>query len=252
MPHSHLSVHKPYLKKMKVNREETLKKSIECFSAGNLEDALKHTEEIVKEYPQDLQALTLISIIKEVTDKKDESEAILKQVLEINPNYPEALYLSGIKAGKKGDYWEAARLIQKAIDNQSKDAHKELAEYYQNLGASLWRLNLRFDAFRAWEKSIELNPEQQAAKDYLKNYSNEYGQPKAPSQKYDDFYAFQALKTEEYLKMGNKQKFDSLDEAHEIVEKIIKTWSSVLKERDLSKHSPDEKINLFRETKIDY
>ena len=232
-------------------REEKLKKSIECFSKGGFDEALSLVEEIIKEYPKDLQTLTLISIIKEVTDKKVESEAILKKVLEIDPNYPEALYLSGIKAGKNGDYWEAAKLIQRAIDHQVKDAHNELAEYYQNLGSSLWILNLRFDAFRAWEKAVELNPKQEMAKDYLKKYSNEYGQPKAPSKKFDDFYAFQSVKIEEYLKKGNKKNFDNLDEAQRIVEEILKIWGSVLKERDLSKLSPEEKLNVFRETKID-
>ncbi|NVM00890.1 MAG: tetratricopeptide repeat protein [Candidatus Helarchaeota archaeon] len=237
---------------MKFDREKNLKKSMEYFASGKFDDALELAQEILKYYPKDLQAMTFISIIKEVIGKKKESDALLGKVLEIDPNYPEAIYFSGIKAGKKGDYKKAAQLIQKAIDYQSKDAKKELSEYYQNLGSALWRLNLRFDAFKAWEKSLELNPEQKMAKEYLEKFSNEYGQPTAPTKAFDDFYAFQAMKIKEYLNKDNKNKFGDLDEANNVIKKIIDRWRIINKEVNLSELSTDEKIKIFKETEINF
>ena len=237
---------------MKIDRDKKLKKSMEFFASGKFKEALELTEEILKYYPKDLQSLTFVSIIKEVSGNNEESDAFLKKVLEIDPNYPEALYFSGIKAGKKGDYKKAVQLIQKAINHQSKDAKNELSEYYQNLGSALWKLNLRFDAFKVWKKALELNPEQKMAKEYLEKFSNEYGQPIAPTKAFDDFYAFQSIKIKEYLEKNNKDEFENLDEANSVIKKIIDTWSIIIKKENLSKLSTDEKIKLFKGTEINF
>lgn len=237
---------------MKFDRKKNLKKSMEYFASGKFNDALELAKRILKYYPNDLQTMTFISIIKEVSGNKDESDALLKKVLEIDPNYPEALYFSGIKAGKKGDYKKAVRSIQKAIEYQSKDAKEELSEYYQNLGSALWRLNLRFDAFKAWEKALELNPKQRMAKEYLEKFSNEYGQPTAPTEAFDDFYAFQSTKIKKYLNKNNKDKFENLDEATDVIKKIIDVWRIINKKANLSELSTDEKIKLFEETEINF
>ncbi len=235
-----------------VDRDKKLKKSIEFFASGKFNEALELAEEILKHYPKDLQSLTFVSIIKEVSGNDKESDALLKKVLKIDPKYPEALYFSGIKAGKKGNYKMAVQLIQKAIDNQSKDAKNELSEYYQNLGSALWKLNLRFDAFEAWKKALELNPEQKTAKEYLEKFSNEYGQPIAPTKTFNDFYAFQSIKIKEYLEKNNKNEFDDLDEANSVIKKIIDTWSIIIKKENFSELSTDEKTKIFKETEINY
>jgi len=203
-------------------------------------------------YPKDLQTMTFIGIIKEVTDNKEEAEVLLKKVLEIDPNYPEALYFYGIKEGKKGDYRKSVQLIQKAIEHQSKGATKELSEYYQNLGSALWKLNLRFDAFKAWKKALELNPEQKTAEEYLEKFSNEYGMPVAPSKEFDDYYAFQSMKIEQYMKKNNKSEFDNLDETNIVIKKIIETWETIVKRKNLSELSIEEKIKIFQKTKVNY
>jgi tetratricopeptide (TPR) repeat protein len=237
---------------MEFNREETLKKSLEFFSSGKFEDALQYTQTILNHYPEDLQVMTLMSIIKEVSGEKEEAEKLLNKVLEINPNYPEALYFSGIRVGKKGDYKQSVQLIQKAIEYQSKDAKKELSIYYQNLGSALWKLNLRFDAFNAWGKAVELNPDQEVAKEYLEKFSNEYGMPISPTKTFDDFYAFQSIKVKEYMEKNNKKKFDNTDEANKFLEKIIKVWGIIVEKENLSELSKDEKIKIFMETRIEY
>lgn len=237
---------------MNFDRTETLKKSMECFVSGNFDTALSYAQQILEHFPIDLQIMTFMSVIKNVMGKESESEDLLKKVLEIDPNYPEALYYSGIRAGKKGDYTKSALLIQKAIDHQSKDAKPELAEYYQNLGSALWKLNLRFDAFRAWQKSIELNPEQKMAKDYITKFSNEYGQPKAPTKEFDDYYAFQSIKIDEYLQRNNKIEFDNLNESNEVIKKVIDKWKEILNNIDLSILTTDEKIKIFKDTQVDF
>jgi tetratricopeptide (TPR) repeat protein len=237
---------------MEFNREEIFKKSLELFSLGKFEEALQYTQTILNHYPDDLQVMTLMSIIKEVSGEKEDSEKLLNKVLEINPNYPEALYFSGIRTGKKGDYKQSVQLIQKAIEHQSKDAKKELSIYYQNLGSALWKLNLRFDAFDAWKKAVELNPDQEVAKEYLEKFSNEYGMPVAHSKTFDDFYAFQSIKVNEYMEKNNKNKFDDIDETNKVLEKIIKVWGIIVEKENLSELSKDEKIKIFKETRIEY
>ncbi|GAI05152.1 unnamed protein product, partial [marine sediment metagenome] len=76
--------------------------------------------------------------------------------------------------------------------------------------SALWKLNLRFDAFKAWEKALELNPEQKTSKEYLEKFSNEYGQPIAPTKAFDDFYAFQSIKIKEYLEKNRETKKNKL------------------------------------------
>ncbi len=237
---------------MKLKREENLKKSIECYASGKLDDALRYAEKILESHPNDLQIMTLMSIIKDAAGKTDESKELLKKVFKINPNYPEALYFSGIRAGKERDYKESMLLIQKAIEYQSEDAKTELSEYYQSLGSAFWKLNLRFDAFRAWDKALKLNPDQKLAEENLKKFANEYGLPKSPTKSFDDFYAFQSVKIEEYFENKNKSRFDNLDEANSVLKKIIEKWGFLIKKKDLSKLSTKKKINIYKEYKIDF
>ncbi len=57
---------------------------------------------------------------------------------------------------------------------------KQIAETYQNIGCSMWKVKSReeaIEAIEAWKTNLKFNPKQRYAKKNLKEFANEYGMP---------------------------------------------------------------------------
>ncbi len=87
-----------------------------------------------------------------------EAEAIYRQVLQHQPDYPDALHLLGVIALQVGQHQAAAELIGRAVA-----VAPDAADYYPNLGEALRNLDRLEDAAAALQRAIALNPNLVAA-----------------------------------------------------------------------------------------
>lgn len=90
-----------------------------------------------------------------------EAERICGLVLEISADCFEALYLSGIIAGRSGRTEQAAKLLSKAVT-----VKPDIAEAHYFRGIALGELNRRAEALESYERAIALKP------DHVDSYYN--------------------------------------------------------------------------------
>lgn len=84
-----------------------------------------------------------------------------RRILDLRPDFPDALHLLGVIANQEGRYGEAVQLFEKAIRG---NPHYEV--YYSNLGNALRSLGHTELALRCYEQAIRLKP------DYVDAHAN--------------------------------------------------------------------------------
>lgn len=94
--------------------------------------------------------------------KLDAANAIYGRILDVEPNHPEALNLSGVIAHQMGNQETAIRLIERAISIN--DAN---ASYYNNLGEAYRVFGRNQQAINAYERALQINPTDVAANNNL-------------------------------------------------------------------------------------
>jgi tetratricopeptide (TPR) repeat protein len=100
----------------------------------------------------------------------DQAEAIYRQILETDPEQPEALHLLGLLAAQSGRAEQAVELINAAIR-----ARPDRAEYYNNLGEVFRALHRHAEAIAAYEEAIRLKADYAEAYDNLGSALEEEG-----------------------------------------------------------------------------
>lgn len=83
-----------------------------------------------------------------------QAEDLYKQILQNNPNHPDALHLSGMALAQTGRASEGIELIQKAIA-----AMPDAALFHMSLGEAQRRVRNLDQAVTSFAKAIELDPE---------------------------------------------------------------------------------------------
>jgi protein O-GlcNAc transferase len=83
-----------------------------------------------------------------------EAENIYKEILKINPNHPDCLYLLGLMAHQTGENDKAVDLINKAIENDPDNA-----VYHNDLGNAFLRQNKIDEAISCYETAVQLKPD---------------------------------------------------------------------------------------------
>jgi tetratricopeptide (TPR) repeat protein len=212
------------------------------------DEAKKVLTEVLKVSSKDPEIMAMMAEIFIAENKLSEAKVWLDKILALFPNYPRAFYdLGFIYLGKK-QWNKAITVYERAIRNYPKDAKEEKANAYQNLGSALWEERRREEAIEAWQTCLKYNPKQKHAKRNLKEFTNEYGLPRSPVRSVmDDVQAFIHMKMEEISDFNNPSDLDI------IIEKIMNTWNDKIASRyaqKLDKMSVNEKIRLFKETKV--
>lgn len=215
-------------------------------------DAKKILNLLLGAEPNDTELLTMLSGIYIAEEDYDGAKAWLNNALAIEPNYPRALYNLGVVCQKTGKHKKAVKNYENAIKNYSEHEMDNIADAYQNLGCSLWELGQENEAIEAWKTCLEYDPNQKCAKRNLKEFMNEYGQPKS-HRGLDDVFAFSDMKHREYLSANGKEEFDDLKEANKAMDKIMKAWNGQIAPkygRKLDHMRTGEKLKLFENTKV--
>ncbi len=98
------------------------------------------------------------------------ADSIYQQVLQENPNNPDALNLSGLIAHQTGNNINAAKLINKAILNNPNNP-----DYYYHLGIVLSTLGKWKEAIPAYKQALSQKPDHFEALNNLGNIMREHG-----------------------------------------------------------------------------
>lgn len=94
-----------------------------------------------------------LAVSHQQAGRSAEAEQIYRQILEEQPNHPDALHLSGVMASQAGRYEEACELIGRAIAQSPANA-----SYHRNMGTALRHRGMVDQAIAAWQQAIEIKP----------------------------------------------------------------------------------------------
>jgi tetratricopeptide (TPR) repeat protein len=147
----------------------------EYEKVGDIEKAeVFYQKALIVSYDKALAHVNL-SRIKRKQGKEEESLALLKKALQINPDNADANDLWGARLLSQGDLCQAKIYLTKAIN-----VDRNLAEAHNNLGVLYARMNLYDKAREHFQLAVQFKPEN---KNYAQNLAllNEQGQPSAPA-----------------------------------------------------------------------
>lgn len=209
-------------------------------------------EKLTSISPGDIEVMTLHANIYLTEGKLLDAEKRLDQVLALDPNYPMALYFLGVVYHEKGEYEKAIHMYETALKYFPEKNRKDIADVYQNMGCSLWKVRRREECLEAWKTCLKYNPGQKYARENLKEFTNEYGMGKSPVGM-DDFWAFVDFKRKEFLTTKGRDYFKGLDEANLVLKEITGAWDNKILPRygsKLDRMKTQEKVKLFNDTKV--
>lgn len=237
-----------------LNRDYILTIVEKKLDSGDIQGAIKFIEPLIKDNPNDLEALNLLAIAHRLKGDFAEAMRVLKKALKIDPNYPETHYHIGLLYYEQGNYLKAIEEFYKAIENYLPRERSWMSDAYTALGEAFYKLGMVDDAIKSWKKAVEIYPRNRRAKYYLdKIEKGKVRKTKSPILVFD-FLRFSDMKIDEYLRQKGKDKFDSEKEYKRVLGKIINAWNTkVAKISDKLKRMTDkEKLNYFKSIKIKF
>jgi tetratricopeptide (TPR) repeat protein len=100
-----------------------------------------------------------------------QAEQLYRQILEIDPNEPDALHLLGVAASQQGKQQEAIHFIERAIVLDGRQA-----PFHHNLGEAYRRAGRLAEAIASYRRAVQLLPRYPAAYSSLATCLREQGQ----------------------------------------------------------------------------
>ena len=103
--------------------------------------------------PSDVPEMMQAAVGHHSAGRIQEAESIYRQVLERNPDVPDAVHLLGVVCHQTGNHEEAVQYISKAISlNDSQ------AVYHSNLGAALLAMGKKDEAMESFARATRVDP----------------------------------------------------------------------------------------------
>jgi len=127
-----------------------------------------------------------------------EAEAVYRQVLEADPDHPDALHLLGLIAHQTGNDAAAEELISKALA-----IRPDFAEAHSNLGAVFKAQKRLKEAAASYEKAIALKPDYADAHFNLANTAKALGQLDAAVAGYEKYLVLSPDNVEVHCILGD-------------------------------------------------
>ena len=154
------------------------------------------------------QALNL-AVQQHQAGRLAEAETIYRQILQLQPNHPDALHLLGMIAFQSGQSQRAAELIRQAID-----VNPSTAIYQNNLGMALRECGRLDEAAAAYHRAIELQPDYAEPHNNLGNILKDKGDDAGAIAAFENAVRLQPGFAEAHYNLGCVlQKQKQLDEA---------------------------------------
>jgi len=184
--------------------------------------AIQQSQSAAHQSEQDRQQTSLPSLIAEgircyQTGDVAQSKQIFQQVLQINPEDPDALHLLGVMARDEGHYQQGIDLITRAIKVLPREAN-----FYNNIGICFRKAGNLLKACESYEKAILLKPDHVQALNNLGNVYSERGLLAKAKQSLKRAIALSPTFAEAHFNLGSVwQTEKALDEALQCYQKAL-------------------------------
>ena len=140
-------------KNTKLSKEQIINQAIKLHLRGNIPEAIKYYQQIIKVGWNDPRVFSNYGIILKDLGNLKEAEISFRKAIELNPNFVEAHSNLGTILKDLGNLKEAEISFRKAIE-----LNPNLVKAHSNLGVILNDLGNLKDAEKSYRKAIELNP----------------------------------------------------------------------------------------------
>jgi tetratricopeptide (TPR) repeat protein len=169
----------------------------------------KTTIPVSAQQTQILQQSINLALQHHAAGRLSEAESIYQQILQTNPNQPEALHLLGLVAHQGGKNEIAVDLINKAIAIKP-----DIADAHCNLGLALQALGKMDEAVACYDKVLAIRPDYAEAHSNLGLVFQKSGKIEKAVACYDKAIAINPDIAETHSNLGNALKnLGQLDEA---------------------------------------
>jgi hypothetical protein len=154
-------------------------------------------------------------------------------------------YLAGHDPARAIVYF--SRAVQLCPVSRSEELTKAL--YY--LGVALKRIGYSNSAIRSWVTSHRMKKSRHT-RALLNRFCNEYGMAKQDCEAQDDWQAFYSIQLTRYLRGFKKRTLSDRVEQSMILDIVREAWERLRDSGALQGCTPEEKYEIFQDTKIDF
>lgn len=160
-------------------------------------------------------------------DRLDDAMTIYRQVLDLEPEQPDAWHLTGVIHGARKEHDQAIACIRRALAAKPNDA-----VYLSNLGIAYSGAGRHAEAAEAYRQSLAADPRQPAVAYNLGNALAELGQPLEAAKAYRQAVALRPDYVSAWLNLGNvlrdRGEFDEAAAAYQRVQAISPAHAGAL------------------------
>ena len=197
---------------------------------------------------------TGLSICYSEMNKPQEALKILAKANILFPENADIYYYLGLNHFDLENYEEAEECFLKSLELSPSNMKIERSECLNNLGVLYWDDLRKEEALDCWKDAVKENQFNNKAQQNLKEFSNDYGEPKAANQLFDDLYHFQNIHRKKYFELKAKTDFDSIEEVETWTEITSMKWNEIMEAKldEIKYMTPVQKTELYTNISIDY
>ncbi len=140
---------------------ENIEKALLQQKNGQHEMALKTIDDVVKEHPQNPEALGRKAQLLHANGRKEEAEKVLEEAFQINPQYAFGYLLQGLMRLEEQEEQGAIMLFRKAAELYAFDASDQLGFLFEQIGQYEMARNHPVAARYAFSQCVRHQPDNQ-------------------------------------------------------------------------------------------
>ena len=164
---------------------DKIETGLQMYQQGQLENALKMMEILVKEHGSAPQPWGYYAHILFREGKMDKAEEILEKAFAIDPNFPMGYLLKGLFRQSEGEVIGALLLYRKAAEDYPPEAHDQLAQVHEMIARNELILNRPVASAAALARAIHFSPgDEEAVAQYEGLFGPQSRLPNCATKKY--------------------------------------------------------------------
>jgi len=240
---------------MPISKEQRSKSEIiTLLNNGKNREAAQRAGILCEQYPDDPEFFLFLGIALMNGEKYDKARKRLERAVEKFPREWKLRMVLGHVWGHLGNWPHAEDAYRKSFQDAKNASPEEVAELHCSIGETLWAQQHRDDALTEWRQALQSDPNCKEAKQSLEEFTNEYGEPKAPSSVFDDLYHFMHVHQERYLGLVGRREFATIEESEAVIGVIMTGWNEFVTphSREMNKWTTKEKSEFFAEVALDF
>ncbi len=133
---------------------DALNLALRHHRAGRVQEAENIYRQVLREQPDNVDALHLLGIIAHQTGRSDDAAVLIRKAVAVKPDYAEAHYHLGLALEGQGKLADAVAAYRRVLELKPDNAHA-----HNNLGIALMGQGRPADAVAAFGKALALKPD---------------------------------------------------------------------------------------------